>query len=130
MDAQKRILIVTDESKTVLSVALAITKELPDCKMVLCSGESFAGTDLLPAEAFFIGCEKPHPASFAYLEDMLAHVNLAGRKCGVFSANEKALKYLCDLVKDCEAEAGEPLLIQENAVIKPDLNKWLEKVLG
>jgi hypothetical protein len=130
VNERKRVLIVTDEGKTVMATALAMTSELSDYKTVICSGESFAGTDLLPTDVFILGCEKPHPASFAYLAEMLAHVNLAGRKCGIFSTNEKAQKYLYNLVKDCEITVGEPLLIQENAARKPDLKKWLLELLN
>jgi hypothetical protein len=130
VDERKRVLIVTDEGKTVMAAALDMTNELAGYKTVICSGESFAGTDLLPSDVFILGCENPHPASFAYLAEMLAHVNLAGRKCGIFSTNEKAEKYLRSLVRDCDAAVGEPLMIQENAVIKPNLKEWLQKLLN
>jgi hypothetical protein len=130
VNERKRVLIITDEGKTVMAAALSMTNELTGYKTVICSGESFAGTDILPTDVFILGCEKPHPASFAYLAEMLAHVNLAGRKCGIFSTNEKAQKYLCNLVKDCDAAVGEPMLIPESAIIKPDVKEWLQKLLN
>ena len=129
MNTKKRVLVVTDGTEAIQSIARAITNELPDCKTEICSGEVFAGTDLLPAETFFLGCEKPHPASFAYLAEMLQHINLAGRKCGIFSTNEKSLKYLGGLVKDCEASLGEPLLVSDGKVHAPAVKKWIKGIL-
>ena len=127
MSAKKRVLVVTDGTEAIQSVARAITNELSDCKTEICSGEVFAGTDLLPAETFFLGCEKPHPASFAYLAEMLMHINLAGRKCGIFSTNEKSLKYLEGLLTDCEAALGEPLLVTDASPHTQAVKKWLKK---
>ena len=129
MSAKKRILIVTDGTEFIQSLARAITNELPDYKTEICSGEVFAGTDLLPAETFFVGCEKPHPASFAYLTEMLEHINLAGRKCGVFSTNEKTLKYLQGLVKDCDAALTDPLLVSDGVLRAPVVKKWVKGIL-
>jgi len=86
-------------------------------------GEDWAVTDLLPAEAFFLGCEEPDPPGFTVLAETLRHINLAGRPCGVFSAgSEGAWRYLAGLVRDCEAvlcpwplQAGDP----------EDLKGWL-----
>ena len=90
----------------------------------------FSGTDLLPASAFLLGCEKPRPLAFAYLEDLLLHINLAGRPCGVFSADRKALRYLSALVNDCEARKGKPLLLKGGTVHSAALDKWIQNLLG
>jgi len=123
--AKKRALIVTDGTESIQRVAELIAASLTDYKVKICSADSFSGTDLLPANVFFLGCLKPRPASFAYLSELLAHINLAGRACGVFSVNEKALKYLRALVKDSEAAMGEPLLAEESAAT---VKEWVKGI--
>ncbi|MDR1318965.1 MAG: hypothetical protein LBJ90_05010 [Treponema sp.] len=91
--------------------------------------ESFAGTDLLSADVFFLGCEKPGQPSFAYIAEMLKHINLAGRSCGVFSSGKKAFKYLSDLVKDCEAAVAEPFLAEGGDVSPAALKKWIQGII-
>jgi len=110
--ARKNVLVVTDGSEGVAALAGEIAAALKDNKVTVKAATEFAGNDILPADVFFLGCEKPRPASFTYLTDLLQHINLAGRPCGVFSSgSEKAVKYLAGLVKDCEAALkSEPLL--------------------
>jgi len=127
VSSKKNVLIITDGVKSIDLIAQSIKKSLTDCKVKVCPADKFEGTDLLPAGTFFLGCEKPHPDSFLYLKEMLSHINLASRKCGVFSTNEKALKYLSGLVKDCEADLGEPLLSADE---KLAVKKWLKKIMG
>jgi len=130
VETKKRVLIVTDGTDTIQAIAKSITVALTGCKAEIRTGESFAGNDLLAAQAFFVGCEKPNPPSFAYLSQMFAHINLAGRPCGVFSTGGGALKYLCGIIKDSEAVLGEPLLAKEGNIKPADLKKWLKKILG
>jgi hypothetical protein len=130
VQTNKRVLIVTDGTDSIQVIAKSITGALTGCKAEMCAAESFAATDLLAAGAFFLGCENPNPASFAYLSQLFAHINLAGRPCGVFSANGNALKYLCGLVKDSEATLGEPLLAKDGGIKSADLKKWLKGILG
>ena len=129
MSGKEKVLIITDGTESIQSIARSIENALTDYNTELCSGDVFSGTDLLPAERFFIGCEKPHPASFAYLAKMLAHINLAGRKCGVFSTNEKALKYLSGLVKDSEAVLGQPFMAANGEVHQPSVKKWVKGII-
>jgi hypothetical protein len=124
---KKKVLIVTDGTESIHLIAQSIKDSLEGCKVKICSAENFTGTDLLPAGTFFLGCEKPAPASFAYLEDLLSHINLASRKCGVFSIKEKTLKYLSGLVKDCEADLADPLFA--DGVKTPALKKWLKGIM-
>jgi hypothetical protein len=130
VETKKRVLIVTDGTDSIQVIAKSITAALTGCKVKTCAAESFAGTDLLAAQIFFLGCEKPRPASFAYLSQLLAHINLAGRPCGVFSSGGSALKYLCGLVKDSEAALGEPLLAGEGEIKPASLKKWLKGIAG
>ena len=125
----KQVLIVTDGTDSIQIIAKSIVSALTGYKVKICAAESFSGTDLLAAQVFFLGCEKPNPVSFAYLSQMLAHINLAGRPCGVFSTGDKTLKYLSGLVKDSEAAMGEPLLVKEGGIKPPALKKWLKGII-
>jgi hypothetical protein len=121
-------LIITDGNEAVQQTANTISQALEGVKVKICTGETFQGTDILPADLFFIGCEKPRPESFTYLEDMLSHINFALKKCGVFSTKENTLKYLTKLIKDCDAKTGEGLLAGEETK-KADVKKWLKGIL-
>jgi hypothetical protein len=123
------VLIVTDEADSTKKIAEAISVELDGFQTLIRPAESFAGTDLLPACVFFLGCEKPDPPSFAYITDMLKHINLAGRSCGIFSSSGKALKYLSGLVKDCEAVVAEPFLAKDGAAGAAVLKKWIRGIV-
>jgi hypothetical protein len=123
----KNVSIITDAGESLDLIVQSIRNCLQDCAVKICSAQNFAGTDILPAETFFLGCNTPNPASFAYLEDMLSHINLASRKCGIFSANKESLEYLAGILKDCEAELGEPLLITDGTD-KLAVEKWLKEI--
>ena len=98
------VLIITDGAEETEKMAAGITAALKGNKVSVKRASEFKGNDILPAEAFFLGCQKPKPVSFSYLGVLLKHINLAGRPCGVFSSgSEKATKYLAGLVGDCEA---------------------------
>jgi hypothetical protein len=127
VETKKNVLIVTDGAASTMKAAEQIVAELTDARVVIRAASDFAGTDILPAEVFFLGCEAPNPPDFAYLEELLRHINLAGRSCGVFSPkSEKAVKYLAGLVKDCEAALGEPFVSPENGA---GFKKWVKSIL-
>jgi hypothetical protein len=107
-------------------IAKAVSAALKGYQTIIRPAESFAGTDLLPARIFFLGCESPNPASFASLDEMLRHINLSGRNCGVFSTDNKALKYLSRLVKDSGAALGEPLLAGDGTA---NIKKWVQGII-
>jgi hypothetical protein len=65
----KNVPLVTDDTDTVQSMAEKIEKALTGCRV-----------DGIQARDFF-GCEKLHPPSFEYLENVLKHIDLAGRVC-------------------------------------------------
>lgn len=121
-------LVITDDSKGTTEMAAGIAAALHGSKVLVKSAPEFKGNDLLPADAFFLGCEKPRPDSFAYIEDLFLHINLAGRPCGVFSpGSKKAVDYLAALVRDSEAALNpEPLL----ASPETNLNDWSKSVLA
>jgi hypothetical protein len=124
---KKNVLVVTDGAASTIKVAEQIAAELTGSQVVIRSASEFAGTDILPAEVFFLGCEAPNPPSFACLEELLRHINLAGRRCGIFSPkSEKAAKYLAGLVKDCEATLGEVFVPPEGGA---GLKQWVKSIL-
>ena len=128
MKTKKTVLIVTDDSGETAKMASGIVTALKGSTVTVKTGSEFKGNDILPAEAFFLGCEKPKPDSFAYLADLLKHINLAGRPCGVFSpGSEKAAKYLAALVRDSEAALNpEPLFTASGAAVK----EWVKNVVS
>jgi hypothetical protein len=124
----KTVLIITDGAEQTSKMADDVAKALRGSKVQVKSACDFKGNDLLPADAFFLGCEIPEPDSFAYLTDLLKHINLAGRPCGVFSPGSKtAAKYLGKLVFDCEAALkSEPLLSADADVV----GEWARSVVA
>jgi hypothetical protein len=128
--AKKNVLILTDGSGSVRRMGEGIAGELRGEQVALVDGGDLSGTDILPAEFFFFGCEAPHPPSFAYLEQVLRHINLAGRGCGLFSPrSEEALRYLADLIVDAElALRGEPFL-GEHRENREDLARWVRAII-
>ena len=111
VETKKTALIVTDGAAPIERMAALIAGELSDCRVFIKNAKDFEGTDLLPADFCFIGCEKPDPPSFGYLQKLLQHINLAGRPCGLFSSGApEAIAYLSRIVQDSEmAVVGDPL---------------------
>jgi len=128
VSAKNKVLIITDGTEIIQSTAQSIKEVLSDCSVNICPADKFEGTTLLPVDVFILGCEKPNPSSFAYLEKMLSHINLVSRKCGIFSVNEKSLKYLKGVVKDCEASLFEPFLVKDEKIRASDIKKWLKEI--
>jgi len=126
----KKALIITDDSESIKTIARFISDSLKGFDVKTCSAQKFEGTDILPVDVFFLGCEETSPSSFAYLEDMLAHINLASRKCGIFSVNEKPINYLCGIVKDCDADFGSPLHVASKEIPVPALEKWVKSIVS
>ncbi|MCL2800901.1 MAG: hypothetical protein FWD28_04000 [Treponema sp.] len=126
----KKALIITDGSEPITNIAKLISDALGLFTVNIRTAENFEGTDILPVDVFFIGCNEPSPASFAYLQDMLSHINLASRKCGVFSVNEKSLNYLCSIVSDCDAGLGAPLFVKSKIVPVPALENWVKGIIN
>ena len=125
---KKNILIVTDGTETIIQTAQLMEKLLKKCEVTIKNAVDYSGTDILPADIFILGCEKPSPESFKYLEKMLLHINLAGRKCGIYSTNNQSLKYLKGMVKDCEASLADPLLLKSQ-IEDSDLQEWLKSII-
>ena len=123
----KKVLVLTDGSKETVKMAAGIADGLKGINVLVKSAVEFKGNDILPAEAFFLGCEKPEPDTFAYITDLFKHINLVGRPCGVFSpGSDKAAKYLAGLIKDSEAALkGEPFT---GSVA--DIGKWAKGVVS
>ena len=127
MKTKKDILIITDGAEETTKMAAGIVAALKGNKVSVKPASEFSGNDILPAEAFFLGCQKPNPDSFSYLSDLLKHINLVGRPCGVFSpGSEKAAKYLAVLVKDCEAALNPKPLTDSDT----DIESWAKSTIS
>ena len=130
MSKEKNILIITDDSEQTSDIAKKIASNLDGLngnKVLIKAASGFAGTDLLACDILFIGCDEPSPLSFTYLEEMLKHINLAGRSGSIFSASKKAVKYLSNLIKDSEIRLkAKPLLIDSSS----DISEWAARVIG
>ena len=128
MKTKKNVLIIIDGSEETAKMAAEIVTALEDNIVAVKTASEFKGNDILPAEAFFLGCEHPKPDSFAYLTDLLKHINLAGRPCGVFSpGSTKAAEYLSALVHDSEATLNqEPLFSGSGGDI---VKKWAKNIV-
>jgi hypothetical protein len=130
MSDKKNVLIITDGSEGVSGMAAEISAVLKDgtCVVSVKTASEFKGNDILPAEVFYLGCEKSEPESFSYLADLLIHINLAGRPCGIFSSGEKkTTSYLAALVKDCEA-ALNPIAFLPGQ--EADVKSWAQTVVS
>ncbi|MDR1839254.1 MAG: hypothetical protein LBQ93_06700 [Treponema sp.] len=130
--SKNKALIITDGTKPIRSIALLIKDSLSNgYKVKICPAKKFIVTDLLPVDIFFIGSKRAKPKSFAGLEEFFAHINLASRRCGIFSFNEKSLNYLRGILTDSEANPGEPLLVSEDEIEKSTgkINKWIKNLL-
>jgi hypothetical protein len=122
---EKTVLIVIDGTEQAAKMADDIAAVLKGDKVTIKAASEFAGTDILPVDMFFIGCEDPKPSSFDYLSDLFKHINLAGRSCGVFSPkSEKAAAYLADLLADSEAVLYPQPLFADGT----DVAAWVEKI--
>ena len=128
MKTLKNVLILTDGSAKTEKLAVEIAAALKGNEVLTKTASEFKGNDILPAEVFFLGCEEPEPGSFSYLADLLKHVNLAGRTCGVFSSgSEKTTKYLASLVEDCEAAINPKALFYDDGA---GLENWAQSVIS
>ena len=132
MAESRKILIITDGSSPVQKLAediAAIIGEVPGYAATVVNAEQFSGDNLLPVKTFFLGCGEPKPLSFLYIEALLKHINLAGRSCGIFSSNAKAIKYLSSLVRDSETAVGKIILAKNAAADNKKLHKWIQDIL-
>ena len=132
METIKKVAIITDGAAPLQEAAesiAAIIGGYPGHSAAVIQAERFSGTDLLPAYAIFLGCQESKPSSFAYIEALLGHINLAGRSCGIFSSNAKALGYLSALVRDSEIATGSPFQIENGKIDTEKLKSWVQKVL-
>jgi hypothetical protein len=132
VEKKRKVLILTDDDAPIQQMArdiAAIIGTYPAYQVQTVQAEDFSGIDLLPSYAFFLGCKEPGPPSFAYMEDMLGHINLAGRRCGVLSSSSGGLEYLSNLVNDSEAALGEPLLTKDGAVDPKTLQSWVGSII-
>ena len=123
VEKRKTVLIVTDGVAEINKIAGLIAGELSNWQVAIKDAKDFNGTDLLPADCCFIGCDKPNPPSFDYFQKLLRHINLSGRPCGIFTAESpEAIAYLSSIVKDSEMVlGGEPLFASGLG----DISSWV-----
>ena len=132
-EKNRQILIISDGTDSIQRMAAdikAVIEKKPDYSVKTMDVQSFAGNDLLPCCAFFLGCDTPKPSSFAYIDAFFRHINLIGRPCGLFSGNQAALEYLSALILDCEAVAKEHFLAQNDAADREKLQNWVQGVVS
>jgi hypothetical protein len=123
----KTVLIITDGTQKINQMAKDIAVGLGGNKVLIKEASVFEGTDLLPADVLFFGCEEPNPASFSYLEQLLGHINLAGRSMGFFShSSNGAVQYLAKIAKDSDAFCVPEPLFAENTV---NAHEWAARVM-
>jgi hypothetical protein len=125
---KKYVLVITDGAEATDKIAESIAGVLKDAHVVILRASDFSGADILPAEIYFFGCEKPRPPSFSCLSILLKHINLAGRSCGLFSPKSPgAVKYLAGMVRDSElALCANPFLAGDSRT----LQGWVAEVMG
>jgi hypothetical protein len=121
---KKNALIVVDGAESIQKMAAAIASALKNFSVVTLTAGEFSGTHILAADIYFFGAEVPNPPSFAYLNAVLQHINLAGRPCGVFSSSTSGAEYLRNAVHDSELALYPVVLMKE----KDDVKKWTESV--
>ncbi|MDR3337731.1 MAG: hypothetical protein LBT16_11050 [Treponema sp.] len=127
MKAKKRVLIVTDNAKPARDLADSIAKAAPEGLVTIKSAADFSGSDILPADICFFGCVTPRPSSFSHVEEVLFHINLAGRPCGLFSPDsQEALDYLSGIVQDSELAVIAPPFLSSS---KGDVKVWAKNIL-
>jgi hypothetical protein len=112
VETRKNVLIVTDgavsTARVAGEIAAVFTAASADSKVKIVTASDFVATDLLPADICFFGAEQPAPASFAGLEQLLLHINLAGRPGGLFAGSARAAAYLRRIVHDSELRVSSP----------------------
>jgi hypothetical protein len=132
--AKRKILIIADNEAVIGNIAeniAAVFGSAPfaDWSATVISAKDFSPTRLLPVQAFLLGCEKPEPPDFTPVKELLKHINLAGRPCGIFSTQANAIKYLSGLVRGCEAVPGNPLVVN-GKTDKKKKKKWVSGIIG
>lgn len=134
MKTIKNVLILVDESDAIKDVGRQLAVHLEAVHVAIVDAADFAATDLLPADAYFFGCQQPHPARFSEVERVLKGINLAGRPCGLFTLSAKsAIEYLRSITQDAElAVFHEPLLYEALKPVDraPQVKAWVHSVLG
>jgi hypothetical protein len=130
VDKKGKVIIITDNSASIQQTAEGIAALMDGYQTAVIKAEDFNGIELLPTCAFFLGCETSKPASFTYIEDMMAHINLAGRPCGIFSTNSSVFDYLSNLVSPSEAAVSKPFLTENGLIKRGELHNWVHSIVG
>lgn len=130
----KNVLILVDESNALKEVGRQLAAHLAPAHVAIIDAADFSATDILPADAYFFGCQEPHPLRFSEVERVLKGINLAGRPCGLFTLSAKnAIEYLRTITRDADlAVFPEPLLYEALKPVDrtPQVKAWVQSVLG
>ena len=134
MKEDRKVLILTDGDTSSQKLAQGIADAVESlaikgCTVFQVKSAAFSGTDLLCADTFFVGCATESPASFNYIETLFGHINLAGRSCGIFSCNSKAIEYLSGILQDSEVFVGKPLLAKDGKLDGKEIQEWVKSIL-
>jgi hypothetical protein len=103
--SSKKYLILADNNTASRRTILAIVNVLFGRDVRIVYTGDFSGTDLLPCDFLFLGFAKTNSAQCLYIQETFKHINLAGRKCALFSPlndGGKTIRFLTDLIKDSE----------------------------
>ena len=132
MEYKQQIIIIIDDaeySQNMAKTIAGIIETFPEkgYDVSIAAAEKFSATDLLPAKIFFVGCETPKPASFSYIDELMEHINFAGRSCGVFSSDDKAIEYLAAMISNTGASVAVMPAKEEKTEAK--LKAWIQSVI-
>jgi hypothetical protein len=132
---KRKMLIILDNGAVTRKVteniaAILGTAPFENWSAAVTSVKDFSPTMILSANAFLLGCEKPELPEFTGVKELLKHINLAGRPCGVFSSQAGAVKYLSGLVHDSEAALGSPFVVEKGEVDGRKVKKWVGSIIG
>ena len=134
MKVKRKIVIITDNSEQIRNLAekisaIIMNPPFEQYSVAVTDIEKFSAVDLLPAQTFFLGSQSKESFSNHYLNTLFAHINLAGRSCGIFSPDARAIIYLEKLVHDSDVTVGKPLFIKNDTVEDVDLLHWVQSVI-
>jgi len=149
VEERESVLIVIDGDEKTELAAEAIARGIMETwgwggtRITIKPGAIFRVEDLLRADVFFIGCERPSPPEFGGLEELLQHINLAGRRCGIFSMavppsiteTTETIRYLEGILKVSEAKLFSTPFYDTGTADYPvltgvALKAWLGRVYG
>jgi hypothetical protein len=134
VEGKKKVLIIRDNTASTGKIAeniAGVLNKRPFTRYAvsIIDAISFSATDLLPSQVFFIGCGEPDAFEKLYIKDLFLHINLAGRSCGIFSADPEAITYLSSVVRDSGVTVKKTFLAMKNHTDSIKLKQWIQEVI-